>query len=224
MFAKIITNRLTIIPVTSKEEERTEILGAFAGVFSGVDDGGVYNLFSLSRIAPIPKHLKKDSKEEDDWKLKNWGVRDYAFNAKWVSDDEIVFNTYFNPITPILNILAKKYPNVDFVYAYASDDIGATCGEIYVSEGYVIPVDDYDDYDKFSYEIAFSLMPDSKDKYVYNPLIGTYVFDYTEIQYELSKKGYYRGKDGETVISVESMKNALKAANSYDDSCDDLPF
>lgn len=217
--AKIIHNKLTIIPQTCNDtklfEEANEVLD-FCG---GVEDG-FKKAMCFSLIKPKPGNLKFGTKEEDDWLLHNWGTRYKAFHTK-VSEkkDEISFDTYWHPAIPILIELSNKFPHVFFFFEFASNNkIGTCTGEMAVFEGRIEYMLHYDDYSSDAYEKAFDMFPEIKTDYVKNIKTGTYTHDISEILVTIEENGFYRDKDGTILIGTDDKNKDLF------DTTDDLPY
>lgn len=88
-----------------------------------------------------------------NWQVDNWGT-------KWNANDSYVISNYISYQTawcfsePILKKLSELFPNVEFLFKYADEDIGSNCGSGVATNGKVI-FDDLSDND--SIELAITL-------------------------------------------------------------------
>lgn len=213
----LISNKITIIPKAYTQEGYDKQINDIAKFCSAFEDG-IRKIIAFSKISPKPINFELGSKEEDDWLLHNWGTRNKAINSKWLSDDEIVFDTIGNPAIPIFISLIKKFKNTDFNFKFASKRIGFKTGEICASGGKIVLFNNFDNYSIEAYETAFDLIPTARNYYVLNQKKGTYVYDFSEIMTEISQNGFYKDKDG--IIFVGTEYNGKPLFNSIDD----LPF
>ncbi len=214
---RIIRNKLSIIPKASNAEEYDKQLDDVFRFCRGNDDKGVMKEMLFQKIAPIPEGFDPESRELDDWLLHNWGCRDRAFNACWISEDEMIFDTFYYPAIPIAYKIMKHFPNIDFSYKYSSSKTGANSGEIYTSKGSVF-FSKEKDYSKRAYDIAFELRPHLRDLYTLNMTTHTYDYDTSDIKAMIAQNGFYKDTDGTMLIGVDDKKKPLF------DGPDDLPF
>ena len=112
----LIRNKLIIIPQAKTAEEYNRQLCEVGDYCEAIENGTKKVVVSFAKIAPKPTNLKPESKEEDDWLLHNWGTRNKAFNSCWISDYEIIFDTFWNPAVPIFIKLVKQFPNISFEF------------------------------------------------------------------------------------------------------------
>jgi len=215
---RIIRNKISIIPPSSlNADEYKKQIDEVYNFCRGKDENGNIKEMLFQKIAPIPEYLDKDSKETDDWFLMHWGTRDKAYNACWISDYEMIFDTFWNPAIPIVYALAKKFPNIDFSLKYASDKTGVNSGEMYSVHGNIF-VNKEIDYSKQAYETAFELRPHLKALYTLNMKTNEYEYDTSDIRAEIERKGFYKDSDGTLIIGTDDKKKPL-----FND-VDDLPF
>lgn len=118
---KIIRNKLIVIPQSkSNINKQLEAVKQFC---RSVENGFIKGL-SFEKIEPSPSYLISDSKEEDDWRLKNWGTRFKALNAFWIREDELIFDTFWNPPVPIIAKISDSFPDIIFVLKFSSKIAG----------------------------------------------------------------------------------------------------
>lgn len=70
-----------------------------------------------------------------DWSIKNWGTKWNSYDA-WKGDDHgFQFSTAWSAPHPVLDALAKKYPDVRITHEWADEDIGQNCGRCEFENG-----------------------------------------------------------------------------------------
>jgi hypothetical protein len=215
--ATLIRNKLRIIPNAYSKEEYDKQINDVASFCSALEDGKRKHM-SFIKICPKPLNIEIGSKEEDDWMLHNWGTRFKALNACRLSEDEMIFDTFWNPAVPIFIKLAKKFPNVDFNFKFASKRTGMKAGELAASGGKVILFNRFDNCSREAYETAFELMPHLRMLYTLNQNTGTYDYDTSDFRASIEQNGYYKDQDGTVLIGCDDKQKPLF------DEVDDLPF
>ena len=73
-----------------------------------------------------------------DWSIKNWGTKwnSYdAYNTSSYDGYEMEFNTAWSAPHPVIDALAKKYPNVYIIHEWVDESIGENCGIWEYSKG-----------------------------------------------------------------------------------------
>lgn len=213
----LIRNKITIQPKEFDKEERKKQIKAVSDFCEAIENGQRRNI-SFNKISPKPAHFKEESKEEDDWLLKNWGTRFNALNACWISDDEIIFDTMWNPAIPIFIKIAEHFPDIRFIFQFASKHTGRKAGEIEAEGGEITDFTWFEDYSLESYETAFELMPHLQVLYTLNMRTGTFVYDTSDFQAQIAQNGFYKDSDGCVLIGCDDKNKPLF------DSADDLPF
>jgi len=213
----IIRNKLIILPISYSKEDYSKQIKEVADFCKAKEDGVEKNI-SFSKIAPKTIEFGTNTKEEDDWLLRNWGTRTKPLNACWVTDNELIFDTFWNPAIPIFIKLIKKFPHIRFAFKFASKRTGQKAGEINASEGKIIYFKRYKSYSKEAYEMAFELMPHLTMLYTYNQKTGTYDYDTTDFRATIEQKGFYKEDDGTILIGTDDKRKPLF------DSTSDLPF
>lgn len=79
------------------------------------------------------------------WSIENWGTKWNAYEFKTTINDNgcaegpvnvtIQFDTAWSPAMPVLNALSRKYPEIEFGYLYADEDIGSNFGVGSITNG-----------------------------------------------------------------------------------------
>ena len=106
-----------VIRFECSDEKRDEIIKA-------ITTGGDVD---FKKIVPIPEAEKWYIENWHDWNCIHWGTK---WNAKYTHiDDEVIeFETAWSAPMPILSKLSEKYPDIEFDYKYADENIGSNFG------------------------------------------------------------------------------------------------
>ena len=213
----LVRNKLKIIPNAHSEEEYSKQINNVAEFCSAMEDGIQKNI-SFTKITPKPVGFEAGSKEEDDWLLTNWGTRFKALNTCWINDEEMIYDTFWNPSLPIIIKLIKKFPETSFEFKFASKRTGTKTGEIHASDGKIVYFKRFENFSKEAYETAFELMPHLRMLYTFNQKTGTYDYDTSDFRASIDQNGFYKEADGTVLIGADDKKKPLF------DSLNDLPF
>ena len=104
----------------------------------------------FEKIIPMPESIYRGSigNEEmkqygennwNDWSLGNWGTKwnayGYEDNVSYSSDYPITFFTAWSAPHPVIEQLAKMYPDITINHKWADEDIGMNCGEYEYADG-----------------------------------------------------------------------------------------
>ena len=72
------------------------------------------------------------------WRNHNWGTKSNAFDSYIVeeSDNEVAiyFSTAWYGVPLLVEILARVFPDIEFSYKFADEDIAYNCGKGYSNE------------------------------------------------------------------------------------------
>ena len=116
-----------------------------------------------------------------DWSIKNWGTKWNSYDS-WKGDDKgFQFSTAWSAPHPVLDALAKKYPDVRITHEWADEDIGQNCGRCEFENGECV----YDwepDSHKEALEFATGVWGDTPEDY--GMTLNADGSDYIEINYE----------------------------------------
>lgn len=63
-----------------------------------------------------------------DWCINNWGTKWNSYDAWKGEDKSLIFSTAWSAPHPVIEALAKKYPDVFITHEWADEDIGQNCG------------------------------------------------------------------------------------------------
>lgn len=120
-----------------------------------------------------------------DWSIENWGTKWNAYNQYTGQDDGFRFSTAWSAPHPVLDALAKKYPDIRITHEWADEDIGQNCGRREYENG-VCVYDWEPDSNKDAIEFATGVWGDTPEDYgmALNAAETDYVYTYDE-KYEL---------------------------------------
>lgn len=141
--------KLTIIAFSNRI---AEIKSRLRG--TGDDEG---NPFDFNKVIPMPEYIYRGSigsKEQElygknnwyDWSIENWGT-------KWNSCDTeewgcgFTFWTASSPCSPVIEELAKMFPDACFEYSYEESGLGF-CGEERYEKGKLVYIMEAHMYEK----------------------------------------------------------------------------
>ena len=206
--ATLIRNKIKFEPIKK-----------YGSIFKQLNDIKEYlkgdcGAIDFTKIVPIPEGMDLNTIEGDNWLLDNWGVRTAPTHCYWINDDELFFDTELYPAVKIAMQIAKDNPTVPFIYKYASEDAGKVAGES-VSINDELIVFPKKSMTKDAFDISIELFPSQANLYVFNPTLGNYVYDTSDITYMVETYGRYSDCDG---VEVEPVTVASRPNN------DDLPF
>lgn len=213
----IILNKIQIIPSTRNADEYEKQIETVCKFCRGIEDG-IYKNICFSKIKPIPKELKEDSREEDNWVLANWGARSKALNCRWENDDEILFETITYPAIPIFEAIAAKFPHIKFNYAFSNKKIGMTTGKMAAKDGSVFFNERYEDLSEMAFMTFFHLNHGMRRFFTYDPEKQTFHRNLHKIKEAIEENGFYKDDNGTVIIGHDDRQKPLF------DTVDDLPF
>jgi hypothetical protein len=104
----------------------------------------------FNKIIPMPDHVYKgdlpftSAKQlysETNWYgwcVKNWGTKWNAYKAKWLTDTVLYFETAWSSPVDLMKKFSMRFPDVEFFFKYADEDVGVNCGEYAFQNGIII--------------------------------------------------------------------------------------
>lgn len=74
-----------------------------------------------------------------DWSIEHWGTKWNAYDWWETSPEDgfICFNTAWSAVPVLVQVLSEKYPDVNFSYSWADEDIGYNTGTMKFKNGKV---------------------------------------------------------------------------------------
>lgn len=112
-----------------------------------------------------------------DWSCEHWGTKWNACNTNIdLKRGEICFDTAWSPATPIIEALAKMYPNAKIIFSFAEEQMGFFSGENIYERGILTNETIYDSFSKEAYEMSFDLWG-YEDEYEFNEEKNTYEYN-----------------------------------------------
>lgn len=117
-----------------------------------------------------------------EWCINNWGTKWNAYGYDYMDyhpkENVLEYNTAWSNVPEILQVLSEKFPNVEFRYEYADEDIGVNVGRLDFLNGEVEYEDIPNNCSKEAFEMAFEIRGCSPEDYelVYSEESGTYEY------------------------------------------------
>ena len=108
------------------------------------------------------------------WSIYNWGTKWNASETA-ISENEIRFETAWDPPFKYVQELSNKYPECNFVLEYAEEQIGFRTGRVTFKNGEAIEYKGYEDFTKEAYEHSFEMWPEMKRYFKFDRKKNTYV-------------------------------------------------
>ena len=139
-----VTNIITIIADKQRVEEIMEAVK--------VDDRGPGSL-DFEKIIPMPDNIFRGDlgQEEErlygkdnwhDWSVDNWGTKwnSYGYEGmpNYDGSNQIRFLSAWSRVDPIMERLSQMFPDTEFFYQWADENLGCNVGEQYYQNGEVI--------------------------------------------------------------------------------------
>lgn len=91
-----------------------------------------------------------------EWRIEHWETKWNAYEASMVNDNTIEFLTAWCGVPGLMKKLATKFPDVEFEYIFADEDLGFNVGS-YRIKGNNVEDDSPDDDSAGAWEIVFTL-------------------------------------------------------------------
>lgn len=189
-----VRNHLKIVPKDYTKAEEIE------DKLSGTDEDGQYMAFSFQSIIPMPDSIYKgDVGEKEmemygsdnwyDWSVEHWGTKwDAVDSCVGVNHSNgeisVTFDTAWACPEPVIEELARLYPDTLIRLEYADEDYGYNCGIITGKNG-EITKQDYGDTTK---GLALALELHNAEEYV-NEIVSDHE-NYKNAVKELHKERY----------------------------------
>lgn len=136
-----ICNKLKI----DDENTRKEVLSYM------MENNTNYNEYmDFNKIIPMPDYIYQGnlgSKEEElygaencwyDWSINNWETKWNAYRSNITDDDRIEFYTAWLGVPRLMGLLSQKFPNAEFDYKYADENVGYNAGRCRFKAGSVL--------------------------------------------------------------------------------------
>lgn len=92
-----------------------------------------------------------------EWAINAWGTKWSAYQAEIVEDNTIIFNTAWSRTMPVIQKLAKNFPDIKFEYCWADEDLGINTGTAEFENGEIIHDEFFEPQSKEAYELAAEL-------------------------------------------------------------------
>ena len=117
-----------------------------------------------------------------DWCLRHWNTKWNAYECDKIDEKSDCFSfwTAWSCVTPVVEAMSRKYPDVDIHYRWADEDIGSNTGEFHIKNGILYDENYPNDLSREAYELAAELWGiNLNDEGLYLSEDGT-TYDYKE--------------------------------------------
>ena len=146
-----------------------------------------------------------------DWCSKHWGPRMNAEGlVRRAEPDSIRFRTLWKPPHPVMEALARRYPDIRFVHEWADEDIGINCGTRIYRNGRLeeerFPVNRKDAIE-FSTRV-FQCEP--KEYGLYLNATGTRYIQCEDEYYRMVEVGGFQGMLCDRILAEEDVPQGTK--------------
>jgi len=88
-----------------------------------------------------------------EWCQANWGTKWNAYNQEVVEPHLIRFQTAWSMPHKFMQMLAARFPDVEFIVKFADEDIGSNCGTATYRGGVLVSLEDPKDPVIFAYKL-----------------------------------------------------------------------
>lgn len=144
-------------------------------------DDGTKRKIDFNKIVPQPANIfngnlsEEDRKRCDregrpnwyDWNSEHWGTKWNAYQQgdKRDTPDTIHFQTAWACPAPVVEALAKMFPDVEMSWDYADEDSGSNVGRIILKGGLVFETE-IENQSTEAYDLYFELHPDRREDFI----------------------------------------------------------
>jgi len=94
-----------------------------------------------------------------DFAKSKWGTKWNAYNIDHKSDTCVEFDTAWNGVTGLMQVLSSKFPSTTIHYTYADEDTGSNTAQMTILGGKCIVINKPMDSSVEAYHLAFKLRP-----------------------------------------------------------------
>ena len=117
-----------------------------------------------------------------EWARQSWGTKWSAYNAELGEDNTIIFNTAWSRAMPVIQKLAENFPDLNFEYCWADEDLGVNVGMAEFENGEVTFDEFYNAHSRDAYELAADLwnLDLAEEGYVFDAKTETYEWQDTD--------------------------------------------
>lgn len=70
-----------------------------------------------------------------EWSIANWGTKWNALNQNFEEPNVLWFDTAWAGVPLLIQTLSEKFPDIEFLYAYADEDLGSNVGKGIIRNG-----------------------------------------------------------------------------------------
>lgn len=128
----------------------------------------IEDVLELGKTA-VDNFLQYGSIDWYHWCNKNWGTKWNAYGYEDVSappaGNVLTYLTAWDGIPKLVAVLSSRFPDVEFQYEYADEDVGFNVGRMDFLDGETVYENIPDAHSKEAYEMAFDIMNCTADSY-----------------------------------------------------------
>lgn len=117
------------------------------------------------RDEPTQREAEKSPNWWYTWNNLNWGTKWNSYTCEQRGVNKFKWETAWNPSVKIVAKMSAAYPELEFNFEYADEDLGYNCGWLKIQNGKILSESNFDPGSIEAYDFCFTLMPDQKDHY-----------------------------------------------------------
>lgn len=125
-------------------------------------------MLALGKTA-VDNFIQYGSIDWYQWCNKNWGTKWNAYGYDYIGipsrDNVLTYLTAWDGVPELMAALSSRFPDVEFQYEYADEDVGTNVGRVDFLGGETIYEDIPDTHSKEAFEMAFDIMNCTPDFY-----------------------------------------------------------
>lgn len=99
-----------------------------------------------------------------EWANNIWGTKWNAYNQKFEEPNVLWFDTAWSGVPQLIGKLSKIFPDIEFQYAYADEDLGSNTGKGNIKNGEIMMTFPEDGSNE-AYKIVFETRPEIEDSF-----------------------------------------------------------
>ena len=119
--------------------------------------------FEKSALQGVINYLKYGYVSWYRWSIDNWGTKWNSYEAEYLSDNKITFQTAWSFPKPIIQKLSELYPELTIIAEYYDEDFGYNLGSCTFKEGILIDGGALEDDSQEGYALLWKICPYAED-------------------------------------------------------------
>lgn len=158
----IVANRITIESKNAKDIIHSLLT---------LNEATNMTYFDFNKVIRMPSTIANS----DKWIRTHWGCNNTLYTSVNYNSNTIEFETPWSPCLPVIEKIAKMYPNSTITYEYSFEETGYNVGKYIYMNGHLKIMVDIEPFTKEAYELHFDLWG-KDDAYMYSKEEDNYVF------------------------------------------------